>query len=64
MIHFDLAQAHRVAAANSHYYEQPTEPLYLNRVLQYHDLIYLVDGRWAITEATLNTRWRRTTRCF
>ena len=50
MIHFDLAQAHRVAAANSHYYEQPTEPLYLNRVLQYHDLIYLVDGRWAITE--------------
>ena len=50
MIHFDLTQAHRVAAANSHYYEQPTEPLYLNRVLQYHDLIYLVDGRWAITE--------------
>ena len=39
-----------MAAANSHYYEQPTEPLYLNRVLQYHDLIYLVDGRWAITE--------------
>lgn len=50
MIHFDLTAAHRVVAANSHFYEQPTEPLYLNRVLRYHDLIYLLDGRWAITE--------------
>lgn len=53
MIYFDLSGAHRVAAANSHYYEQPTEPLYLNRVLEYHDLIYLVEGHWAITEGDI-----------
>ncbi|MGI6172510.1 MAG: helix-turn-helix domain-containing protein [Christensenellales bacterium] len=40
----------RVVAANRHYYGQPTEPLYLNRTLQYHDLIYLAEGKWTFTE--------------
>lgn len=39
-----------VVAANSHYYKTPTEVLYIDRVLPYHDLIYLVDGGWMITE--------------
>lgn len=45
-IGFNLAQPHRVVAANSHYYKTPTEVLYIDRVLPYHDLIYLVDGGW------------------
>jgi len=49
-ISFNLSAAHQVAAANSHYYEKPTEPLYLNRTLKYHDLIYLCEGQWMITE--------------
>lgn len=49
-ISFDLTASHQVAAANSHYYEKPTEPLYLNRTLQFHDLIYLCEGQWMITE--------------
>ena len=49
-IGFNLAQPHRVVAANSHYYKTPTEVLYIDRVLPYHDLIYLVDGGWMITE--------------
>ena len=50
-ISFDLSAARRVAAAASHYYEQATEPLYLDRVLTHHDLIYLREGAWAITES-------------
>ena len=49
-ISFDLSQPRRVAAAASHYYEQATEPLYLDRGLTHHDLIYLREGAWAITE--------------
>ena len=49
-IAFDLSGAHRVVAANTHYYEKPTARLYLDRVLRYHDLIYLVKGQWLITE--------------
>lgn len=49
-ISFNLSAAHQVAAANSHYYEKPTEPLYLDRTLQYHDFIYLCEGKWTITE--------------
>ena len=49
-ISFDLTGTHQVVAANSHYYEKPTEPLYLNRTLKYHDLIYLCEGQWMITE--------------
>lgn len=47
---FDLSAPRCVAAASSHYYEQATEPLYLDRVLTHHDLIYLSEGEWAITE--------------
>ena len=46
----DLSTKHQIVAANLHFYEKPTEPLYLNRTLQYHDLVYLVDGKWTITE--------------
>ncbi|MDD3334068.1 MAG: AraC family transcriptional regulator [Eubacteriales bacterium] len=49
-ISIDLSVNHRIVSANSHYYEKPTERLYLDRVLQYHDLIYLVKGQWLITE--------------
>ena len=49
-ISFELSDTRRVAAAASHYYEQATEPLYLDRVLTHHDLIYLCEGAWAITE--------------
>jgi len=49
-ISFNLSHPHRVVAANSHFYEKPTEPLYLNRTLQYHDLIFLCEGQWMITE--------------
>lgn len=53
-ISFDLSTSHRVVAANSHFYEKPTEPLYLNRTLQFHDLIYLCDGNWTITESEID----------
>jgi len=49
-ISFNLAATHQIVSANHHFYEKPTEPLYLNRTLQFHDLIYLVDGEWTITE--------------
>ena len=47
---FNTAARHRVIAANSHWYREPTAPLYLNRALQCHDFIYLIDGEWLITE--------------
>lgn len=53
-IDFNLAHPHQVVAANAHYYEKPTEPLYIDRTLQFHDLIYLVEGEWAITENDTN----------
>lgn len=49
-IGFNLAHPHKVVAANSHYYKEPTEVLYIDRVLPHHDLIYLVEGGWMITE--------------
>jgi AraC-like DNA-binding protein len=49
-IRLDLSTPHRIVAANSHYYKAPTEVLYIDRVMQLHDLVYLVDGGWAITE--------------
>lgn len=39
-----------IALANFHYYERPTEPLYLDRTLKFHDFIYLCEGQWMITE--------------
>ena len=50
MFHIDLSAKHNLAAANAHYYKQPTEERYIDRVLQYHDLIYLIDGGWSFTE--------------
>ena len=49
-IAISLSAAHRVIAAASHWYHQPTEPLYLDRVLECHDFIYLAKGQWMITE--------------
>lgn len=49
-INLDLRQPHKIIAANSHYYKTPTEVLYIDRVMPLHDLIYLVDGSWVITE--------------
>lgn len=49
-ISFDLSARHRVVAANAHYYKIPTDERYIDRTLQYHDLIYLIDGGWSITE--------------
>ena len=53
-IGFNLAQPHQVVAANSHYYKTPTAVLYIDRVLPYHDLIYLADGGWTITENSVD----------
>ena len=39
-----------IVLANAHYYQNETSPLYLNRTLKYHDLIYMVDGSWTFTE--------------
>lgn len=50
-VYLNLSAPRQVVAANSHYYEQPTEPLYLNRTLQYHNFIYLCSGQWMVTES-------------
>ncbi|MBQ3080411.1 MAG: helix-turn-helix transcriptional regulator [Clostridia bacterium] len=49
-IAFNISRRHKVKAANSHYYENPTASLYIDRILEYHDLIYLEQGQWLITE--------------
>jgi len=49
-IRLDLKAPHSIVNANSHYYRQPTEQMYLNRVLPIHDLVYMVEGEWAIAE--------------
>jgi len=46
----NLSQPHSVVAANAHYYKTPTEERYIDRTLPHHDLIYLVEGNWSITE--------------
>lgn len=53
-VSIDLSAPHRIVAANAHFYKEPTEPLYIDRVMQLHDLIYLVDGEWTITENETN----------
>lgn len=50
MIYLDPNAKHTLAAANTHYYRQPTQTRCIDRVLPYHDLIYLVDGGWSFTE--------------
>ena len=49
-ITIDLNTPHHVVAANAHYYKSPTEERYIDRTLPHHDLIYLVEGSWSITE--------------
>ena len=53
-IHFNLSKKHSVIAANSHYYKVSTEERYIDRTLKYHDFIYVLDGKWAITEDNKN----------
>lgn len=53
-IYFNLNKTHQIALANLHFYEKPTEPLYLDRTLQYHDLIYLCKGHWMFTESDID----------
>lgn len=50
MIYLDLNARHMLVAANTHYYREPTQARCIDRVLPYHDLIYLVDGGWSFTE--------------
>lgn len=50
MIHLDLRAPRTLAAANAHYYKEPTKEHYIDRVLEYHDIIFLVDGGWNMTE--------------
>lgn len=37
-----LTESHRIVLSNTLYYEKPTEPLYLDRTLRFHDFIYLI----------------------
>ena len=53
-IYFNVNRKHSVIAANSHYYKIPTEERYIDRTLKYHDFIYILDGKWAITEDQKN----------
>ena len=50
MIHLDLKAPRTLAAANAHFYKEPTKECYIDRVLEYHDIIFLVDGGWSMTE--------------
>lgn len=49
-IYMDLSAPHSVVSANFHYYRTPTQQRYIDRTLQYHDLIYILEGDWAFTE--------------
>lgn len=49
-VSLDLKSVHHVVAASSHYYEKPTEELYIDRTLAFHDIIYLIEGEWLFTE--------------
>ena len=49
-IRINLSTRHSVVAANTHYYKVPTDVRYIDRTLQYHDLIYMVDGQWGFSE--------------
>ena len=46
----NLSVAHEIAFANTHYYKRPTAELYLDRILQYHDIVYLLKGQWLFAE--------------
>ena len=48
--YIDPSQPHHIASANSHTYTAPTEALYIDRTIVYHDFIYLIDGEWLFSE--------------
>lgn len=50
MINLDLSAPRTLAAANSHHYKEPTDERYIDRVLEYHDLVFMVEGGWSMTE--------------
>ena len=50
MINLDLTAPRSLAAANAHHYKEPTEERYIDRTLKYHDLVFMVDGGWSMTE--------------
>ena len=50
MINLDLSASRSLAAANAHHYKEPTEERYIDRTLKYHDLVFMVDGGWSMTE--------------
>ena len=50
MVMIDLTCRHTLSAANAHFYKEPTEEMYIDRTIPYHDLVYLVEGSWCFTE--------------
>ncbi len=50
MLSLDLSAPRTLKAANAHFYKLPTEERYIDRVLEYHDLIFLEEGSWSMTE--------------
>lgn len=55
-IYINPFAAHEIVAANFHYYKEQTEAYYINRVLEFHDFIYLIEGSWSITEGSQEYR--------
>ncbi len=53
-IYLDSELPHAVVSANSHYYKQPTPISYIDRTLMHHNLIYVINGSWAINENGVN----------
>lgn len=52
-IALDPKAEYRIVAANAHYYKTPAPERSIDRVLPYHDFIYLLEGQWAITEGEM-----------
>ena len=52
-IALDPNAEYRIVAANAHYYKTPAPERSIDRVLPYHDFIYLLEGQWAITEGEM-----------
>ena len=50
MINLDFNAPRTLAAANAHYYKEPTDERHIDRVLEYHDIIFMVAGGWSMTE--------------
>lgn len=50
MINLDLSAPRTLVAGNAHYYKNPTDERYIDRVLEHHDIIFMVEGGWNMTE--------------